>query len=281
MNGPSAVLHWCIGLEGSTRAIGLLRIVLALLIWSRWAREIGLFAAEHAAHVLLAVWFFPWTFAMVIGFHARLATAMTGLCLVVVYVIFGMALGHTGWTHHHTYLLAIATVLLAFTPCDRSFSLDRWRALERARRENRPPPPEHGPLWGQRLIGLQLSAIYFWTAVDKTEWAFLSGERLEQTLVFVHAGRPLFDVLTMPGLAMAASVLVVVIEYALAVAIHIRRAQAIALPVGIGLHLAFYLLLPVSTYSATMICLYLVLLDPDAVHRVLDRLQGYANPCPA
>ena len=32
---------------------------------------------------------------------------------------------------------------------------------------------------------------------------------------------------------------------------------------GLALHAAFYVLLPVSTYSATMMVLYLALLDPD------------------
>jgi hypothetical protein len=35
-----------------------------------------------------------------------------------------------------------------------------------------------------------------------------------------------------------------------------------------------YYLLPVSTYSATMVLLYLAYLDPDAVHRFIDRLGG-------
>jgi len=33
-----------------------------------------------------------------------------------------------------------------------------------------------------------------------------------------------------------------------------------------------YVLLPVNTYSATVMVLYLALLDPDAVHRFLDRM---------
>ena len=37
----------------------------------------------------------------------------------------------------------------------------------------------------------------------------------------------------------------------------------------------FYVLLPVNTYSATMMVLYLSLLDADAVHRFLDRIQGH------
>jgi hypothetical protein len=150
------------------------------------------------------------------------------------------------------------------------------RALRRAERTGEAPPPEHGRLWALRLIGLQLSAIYFWAAFDKTDWAFLSGQRLEQTLIWVHSGRPLEEWLLWAPFLVAASVAVVVLEYALAFAIHVRRWLWFVLPIGIMLHAAFYLLLPVDTYSITMVALYLALLDPNAVHRCLDRMQGHA-----
>ena len=68
------------------------------------------------------------------------------------------------------------------------------------------------------------------------------------------------------------SIIVVVVEYFLAFAIFVRRWQAFVLPLGLALHAAFYVLLPVNTYSATVMVLYLALLDPDAVHRFLDRM---------
>jgi hypothetical protein len=73
----------------------------------------------------------------------------------------------------------------------------------------------------------------------------------------------------------ALAVTVVAVEYFLAFAIFVRRWQAFVLPMGLALHAAFYVLLPVNTYSATMMVLYLALLDPDAVHRFLDRIQGH------
>jgi hypothetical protein len=39
-------------------------------------------------------------------------------------------------------------------------------------------------------------------------------------------------------------------------------------------------LLPVNTYSATVMVLYLALLDPDAMHRFLDRMVQNRGPGP-
>ena len=47
---------------------------------------------------------------------------------------------------------------------------------------------------------------------------------------------------------------------------------------GIALHVVFHLLLTVSVFSANMVLMYLALLDPDAVHRFIDRIHGYGGP---
>lgn len=61
---------------------------------------------------------------------------------------------------------------------------------------------------------------------------------------------------------MAASILVVVVEYFLAGTILIRRLVWITIPTGLALHASFYVLLPVSTYSISMIALYLAVIHP-------------------
>ena len=77
------------------------------------------------------------------------------------------------------------------------------------------------------------------------------------------------------------SILVVVVEYVLAFAIFVRRWQAFVLPLGLALHAAFYVLLPVNTYSATVMVLYLALLDPDAVHRLPRSMVQNRGPSPS
>jgi hypothetical protein len=272
----SRFLSWGAAYEGSTRSAALLRIALALIVWVRFADEVAFFQASDPANLLFGSTLLLVAGTALVGFHSRLSLALLATLLALGYVVFGGALNVPGWLHHHVYLLVAAAALLSLTPCDRSYSVDRYRALRRAEALEETAPAEHGNLWGLRLIGLQLSAIYFWAAWDKTDWAFLSGQRLEQTLVWVHSGRPLEEWLLWPPFLVAASVLVVAVEYFLAVAIHIRRWQWLTLPVGVALHVGFYLFLPVQTYSITMVALYLALIDANTVHRFIDRMEGHA-----
>lgn len=248
-----------------------MRIGIAAIVFARFGAELAPFNAADGPTLALSLLFFMFATMMLVGYMARLASFMTGFGILLVYLA-GGGMNVPGWAHHHVYLLAVAAILLAATPCGASYSLDRLRELRRGAL-----PPEHGYLWGQKLIALQLSALYFWTAVDKTDWAFLSGQRLEQIFVWTYSGRALELLLAWPWLLAVFSVVVVLVEYWLAVAILVARWRTYALPVGLSLHATFYLALPVDTYSITIITLYLALMDPDAVHRFIDRLQGHEN----
>ena len=43
------------------------------------------------------------------------------------------------------------------------------------------------------------------------------------------------------------------------------------IPIGLALHAAFYVLLPVFTYSATMMAIYLLVVDPDWLDAQMDK----------
>ncbi|MCC5979615.1 MAG: HTTM domain-containing protein [Salinarimonas sp.] len=269
---------WGPSFTGSTRAAALMRIALATIAISRFGGEIGFHQVENPFVLLLSGMFFLFVAMMFIGYLSRLACFGTGVSVLVLYIA-GAVTQTPGWAHHHVYLLAIACILLGLTACGRSYSIDRLRALNVAQRvpATHEGPREYGALWGQRLIALQLSAMYFWTAIDKTDRAFLSGERLEQTFVWTYSGRALEFVLAYPGLIAALAIMVVIVEYALAVAILVPRWHIWALPLGLALHAGFYLMLPVHTYSATAMVLYLALLDPARVHNFIDRIQGHGR----
>lgn len=253
-----------------------MRIALAVIAITRFGGEIGFHQAQNPATLLLASLFFVLVAMMFVGYLSRIACMGTGLSVLCLYVA-GAVTQTAGWAHHHVYLLGTACLLLALTECGRSYSIDRWRALNAAQRagSTQAEQREYGLLWGQRLIVLQLSALYFWTAIDKTDYAFLSGQRLEQTFVWVYSGRALEFVLAYPGMIAFLSVIVVIVEYVLAVAILVPRWRIWVVPLGLGLHAAFYLMLPVQTYSATVMVLYLALLDPARVHTFIDRIQGH------
>ena len=102
--------------------------------------------------------------------------------------IYGHQLGVEPWTHHHTTFLAVITLLIALLPCGHSFSLDRWLAIHKANINGQDWPEEVGNVWALRLVALQLSAVYFWGAVNKTRIAFLGGDRIEQPLLYLYFG---------------------------------------------------------------------------------------------
>lgn len=272
----AALARWTDAPEQSTRAVGLIRIALGFVVLTHFANDLTVFNAVDPSGLLLGPLFFVVTGMMIVGYMARIATAWVAASILVIYLTGQYGNSVAQWNHHQVYLLLSATILLVFTPCGRSYSVDRYRAARQAERMGLPAPAERGPVWAQRLIVLQLAALYFWTAIDKSDWAWLSGDRLAQILTWTYSGRPFEVLLDHPALLAGLAMLVVAVEYGLAVGVVVRRWAPVVMPVGLALHAAFYLLLPVGTYSITMMVLYLAIPDPDAVHRVLDRLQGHA-----
>jgi hypothetical protein len=282
LSGPSQglprtarLVRWAVGTEASSRSSALLRIGLALLLWTRFAGDLVWSDATTPRFFALSAAFFAATTAMLLGVWSRLATLASAAVAAFLYVVWGVLRREPGVAHHHVYLLVAATFLCALTPCGLSYSVDRWRALRRAERTGVPPPPESGNVWGLRLLALQLSAVYLWSAYDKLGSDFLSGARLERILLWYYAG---FDLAGLPGFhaaTLAASVVTVVLELALGVGLLCARARRYLVVPGLLFHALLYVLLPVNVFSATMAIGYLGYLDPDAVHRVLDRLQGH------
>ncbi|RWA66117.1 MAG: hypothetical protein EOQ28_28580 [Mesorhizobium sp.] len=263
---------WAVETEGSSRSSALVRIGLAMLFWSRWAGELLLYRDQSPVGLLLAASFFVATVLLFVGYHSRIAAVWTGSIGLEMYSYFGHQLGREPWTHHHTYLLAVAALLIALTPCGRSYSLDRYLAVTRAERAGLPPPAERGNLWGLRLIVVQLSVLYFFAAFDKTNHAFLSGARIEAIFLWYYAGSDY-----PAGLAWLAAIVssaVVALEYCLAFGLPFRAARRYLVLPGLAFHAIIYVTLPVYTFSATMALLYLAYFDADAVGKVIARLQG-------
>jgi hypothetical protein len=261
--------------EGSTRAVGLLRVLLVLIAWARWGEELLPYHDLSGSRLLLSLAFYATTAWMLVGWYGRLATASAaGVLLLLVYG-WGRQGGVEDWAHHHTTVLANAAAFLALTPNSASFSVDRWLSVRRARALGLPPPPERGPLWAMNLVALQVSTVYFWSAVDKTSWAFLSGARLEQIFVEVWWHSDWRAPALVHGLFAAASIAVVALEYLLPFGLWAPRVRGPLLVVGLAMHAVFYVLIPVSTFTVTMAAMYLAFLDPGDVHRFVDRWLGH------
>lgn len=260
--------------EGSSRPAALIRMGLVVLVWTRYAEDFLLYKNLEPYYLLHGVSLFVASTLLFFGAFTRLAAIWTAATLVSFYYYMGFAKGIEPYTHHHTYVLAITGVLLACSPCGKSYSWDRWRAVVRAEESGQPLPDETGPQWALRLMALQVSLIYFWSGFDKCNPAFLSGERMEHYAMYLYLGSDypksaLFHP-AMVGLAWST----VFLEFALAFGLWWKRAQRVLVPFGMFFHAMLYVLLPVGTYSLNMWLLYLAFLDPDDVHRFIDRISG-------
>lgn len=270
----SRFADWAVNSYGSSRSSALIRIGIALLFWSRWAGELLLYMDQSAIGLLLAANFFIATSLLFIGYHSRIAALWTGAVGLVIYYYFGHELGREPWTHHHTYLLAVSALLIALTPCERSYSLDRYLAVLRAERSGTAPPAEYGNLWGLRLIVLQLSVLYFFSALDKSNLTFLSGARLEHIFMWYYSGSDYPALAGFHALTIVTALAVVLLEYALAFGLPFRHTRRYLVWLGLAFHALIYVSLPVYTFSATMLLLYLAYFDADAVDRVTRRVHG-------
>lgn len=260
--------------EGSTRPVALIRLGLVPLLWSKWGGDFLLYLDKPLHQQLVGLSFYLSTPLLFFGVWTRFAAAWAGLTLLAIYYWIGHVDGVEPYVHHHTGLLALATALLALTPCGRSLSFDRWFALRRARGRGGAAPPEHAPLWGQRLLALQVSVLYFATTWDKLTPPFLSGVRLQHHFMYLYLGSNYPAGSWYPVLCQVLAVTTVILEGALAVGLWIPRVRRVVLPLGMLFHGILYVTLPVSTFSLTMWLLYLAFLDPARVHRFVDTLVG-------
>ncbi len=258
--------------EGSTRAVALIRLGLVALEWSKWGGDFLLYLDKPADQRWIGVSFYLSTTLLFFGILTRVAAVWAGVTMLAIYYWIGIHDGVEPYTHHHTGLLCIATALLALTPCGGSWSVDRWWAVRQAERRGASPPPERGPLWGQRLIALQVSVLYISSAADKCSAAFLSGERLQHHAMSLYLGSDFPAWPGFPYLTQALAIATVALEGALGVGLWFRRARPILIPLGILFHGILFVTLPVSTFSLTMWLLYLAFVDPDVLHRFVNRL---------
>jgi hypothetical protein len=259
--------------QASTRSVALLRIGLALLILVRFGdtMRFGPQLTPLDAWIRLAFW--ASTIAMLGGLRARLATAATALATIAA-AARGLALHQQIWKHHHVYLLLAVTVCATLTPNGRSYSLDRWLAIVRSEARGEAVPQERGRVGFQYLMAVQLSAVYFWGAVNKTTLGWLSGDKLESQLLFHIFDSDPPDLLGWHAWMAAASIGAVILEYSLAIGLWFRRARYWLVPIGIVFHTAIYVTLPVSVFSALSCLLYLAYFEPNDVHRAIERLSS-------
>lgn len=264
---------WTILEEGSTRAVGLMRVGLAALTWNRWANDFLLFRNQHTNHIVIGFCLIVASTLMFFGVFSRLSTAATGAALLGVYFDVGYGDGVEQYTHHHAWLITISVCILALTPCGGSYSWDRYRAVNRASRLGNPIPEETGPLWATRILAAQVSIVYFWGAYEKCNPRFVDGTRMVHHYMFLYAGSdypPRWMVEILHGQAIGT----IVLEFGLAFLLWVPRFHRVLIPVAMMFHAILYYTLPVGPFSLTMWLLFLAYIPAQRVHNAMETIHG-------
>jgi hypothetical protein len=163
--------------------------------------------------------------------------------------------------HHNRYSLYCYAILLALTPCDRS-----WRASD--------PPvlePRRGPWWGVRLAQLQVSLVYLASGGSKffdSDWrdGLVLADRISRYAhVAIAQGVPrgVVEVLRRPDVSSATAKLAIMTELVLCAALWLRPTRVVALWWGLWFHIMIQATSKVETFSILALTLYGVFVTPD------------------
>lgn len=209
------------------------------------------FAALEVAMLALGV-------LVVVGVAARPSLFLSGIAGIYLLLCDRMRY------HHHIYTLYLFALVLAFTPCDRSWARGRRFA---------PDDEREGPLWAMRLLQLQLSIIYVASAGSKlldTDWR--SGVVLADRIAR-YGGKALargvphaiVDFLASPLGGSLLAKAAIATELGLAVALWLPRTRRLAAWGGILFHVVIDLTSGVDIFSwLSILILYLFATYPSA-----------------
>jgi hypothetical protein len=227
--------------------VSLQRIALGLLAWAQFAAPLR--AVHHLDGGLVpATLFYLLSPFLVLGLFSRTSALLVGaLCVWAWKDEAGdPAGGLLGWS----------LVWLALTPCGGSFSWDRWRTRA----------PEQGDLLGTRLLQLHLTVMLLLKAADRSSWHYLSGEAFQQGLHLESMP---------PGWVLQGVALITfAVGWMLPLALWLPATRLAAVAAVCGGWLIAYPVLPVGVESLVVCVLAGSFLDPEQVHRGIDRLLG-------
>jgi hypothetical protein len=276
---PQARVAERLAASGSTRQVALMRISLATVLWASWGYPFILHFDLHPDRVLLALSFYLASLLLFVGRWTRFATVWVAVTLGVALWHLGEADASTIWSKQHRQLTFVMTLLLALTPSGKSFSLDRWRSIRRARADKRPIPAEAGPLWG--VVGIRLFAglVLAFTTLWLLQSDWISGVYVEAAF-FDGQGAELSARLGSRGWARALAALLVGAHLFTAVGVWFRRTRTHAVVTGTATYALIFILTPLDTLALVVAWLLFSFLPADGVHRTIDRLHAHDPGAP-
>ncbi len=201
---------------------------------------------------------------LTLGWHTRISSAAFYVLMLMI---------------HHRNMQTISgadalLMILAFTlmlgPCGAAYSLD-------SRRKARAIGGAYEPLiapWPQRLIAIQISLVYFMTALLKAQgkswadgtaiyWILNNGEARRFTLGLT----PYIKVVNLMTFG------TVVLEFALPLLLWVRAARPWMMAAGLLLHAGILLLINIPIFGELVVASYLCYLTPGEFFSWRDRLR--------
>ncbi len=214
---------------------------------------------------------FEWQyiFAVMVLIGALTPLAALGVILTQGYVFFICQLNF----RNHIYMALLFTFLLMVTPCARTLSVDaglRWAYWTLRGQPEKAPPPQWVNAIGQRVIGLQVFAIYLYATLHKINPGFLTGYPLTKALsraipksflaqwgwITPEQAQWMSERVAEPQWAALVAYLTVFSEGFLALGLLFPVTRPAAVLVGIGLHLSIGLSMNIITFGAMLVSAY-------------------------
>ena len=268
------LLHWT-NAEGPLLGLGVFRAFAGFMVirdaWGYLEKYATRGFYQNEFHLPYASWYpLPGELLYV---AILLALVLAGSCMIVgvvtrpaVAIAFLLHTFHLFlnqvWYRHNRYFLVLCLMLLALSPCDRAFALQRKSAAS------------SGPLWATYLMRIQLSLTYLASATSKTldpDWS--SGRVLYDIGVARgwDAGAPLWLRGFVPRSTVVEWITLSALfqEFFLAVCLWLPLTRRVALWVGMMFHGYIELQYPVITFSYLVLGAYFLFVRPERRNRTL------------
>ncbi len=277
----------------SARPLGALRILFGLIVLlhvgllandcDEWLSNVGRLQGSEARE--LAGWFRP---SLLFWFQdpisIRIALALTAAAAVLFSLgwhtrIMGIIQYVMIVSIHHRNiltlsgadtLLVIITFYLMLSPCGAALSLDHRRRVRKLGAEFEPLISP----WPQRLIQIQITIVYFMTAVLKAKGStWHDGTALYYVLSNVEFRRFTFGVTSYPLLINLMTYAAVVIEFCLAFLLWVKAARPWVILAGLTLHGGIMLTVNIPVFGELITACYLAFLLPEEFDTLCRRLD--------
>lgn len=219
----------------------------------------------------LWVWIYFWSITLAaVTFTLGLYTRVSSVVLFVL--LLAMHHRNTVILNSGDSFIRVVMFFMMFTPSGAAYSLDRWRRV-RAGKETGPPAAREP--WAQRLIQIQLAALYFYAFV----WKAMGPMWLDGTAVYYTSRLVEFWRFPVPYVYEHMWTIklwtwgTLVVELALGVLVWIKELRYWVLLSGLLLHLGIDYSMNIPLFGPTMVAAYITFVEPEHLQNCLRSLK--------